>query len=498
MEDQQDVISRLMHSIQLHVMPRRVRCREFFTDFDPLRHGRCSELNFCRAIVTIGMNFTEEETRLLAEHFTDHGPKVTKPQVVNYMAFCAEVDKIFANEDSQENMKLMMMSSSPGNTVASTFKPRDVEDEERYSHVLHRLAALCKARGVFIKDLYTDLDRTTAPSPSMLNSRRAGKVTKSQFIRVFPFKKEMSPADLELLCERYSSSKAGDVHFMALHNEVAEVLPSPEQPFPTSPLHLRPDNTRWARHETSVVQRLQAKVVEKRIRLKDHFQDFDPLRKGTCPTGRVKAVFTILNLGKEIDRNDFESLLAQYGQDDGLFNYQAFVNDVDDAFTVPGLELEPLKLINMPSPETTSPGRRDPMRLNQVKLAKSERLEDKIRTFVRKRGCDMKPMFQDFDRTHRGYISRTQFSRIMASMGVDLDEKAIGYLCMKYCDLGNHNDLNWRRFLAAADPPARDVETAMLEMTSPFIAFRPRQYFDARARVMSKSMSSPVLMKVTG
>lgn len=494
-ESDEDVVAELMHRIQLHVMPRRVRCREFFKDFDHLRHGRCTEVNFARAIRTMGLNFSEEQIRTLSEHFTEHGPRVSKPTVINYLHFCSGVDEIFGSDEKQENLKGFMMSSSPGSTVMSTFVPNSTEDEEQFHHVLHRLAALCKTRGFSMKALYTDTDRSTAPSPSMLNNRRAGKVTRNQFMRDFPFKKEMSEDALQLICQRYATP-AGDIHFMALHNEISEVLPSPEQPFPTSPLHLRPDDSQWSRQEISVVTRIQAKVVEKRIRLKEHFHDFDALRRGTCTPGQVKAVFTILNLSKEIDRSDFENLLSQYMQDDGLFNYKAFISDVDVAFTKPGLEREPMTCIDMPGPATTSPARRDTMRLTAAKASKVWKIEDKIRAFVRKRRCDMKPMFQDFDRCKRGYITRTQFARIMAMMNFDLDEKAIDYLCNSYCDLGNHNDFNWRRFLGAIDPPAQDVETAIMEMTSPYIAFKPRPYFDNRGKVMGKSASSPMLQSV--
>merc|ERR1719188_491226 len=104
----------------------------------------------------------------------------------------------------------MMMTSSPGSTVMSSFVPNSVEDEERFMHVLHRVATLCKARGVHIKPIYVDLDRAAIPSPSMLNPRRGGKVTREQFRRNWPFKKEMTEEDIDLLCERYGT-KNGDV-----------------------------------------------------------------------------------------------------------------------------------------------------------------------------------------------------------------------------------------------------------------------------------------------
>jgi len=485
-------IAELVSRVQTHAMPRRIRCKEFFNDFDPLRCGRCTLANLARALNMINVPMTEEEVDLLAEHYTDYGPRATKPQVINYYRFCADVDEIFGSEQQQDNMKNMMMSSSPGSTVMSTFSPNSLEDEEQFYHVLHRVATLCKARGVSIKPLYTDLDRAAIPMPSRQNPRRGGKVTRQQFIRTWPFKKEMSSDDLELLCERYTT-KGGDIHFMALHNEVSEVLGDPAQPFPTSPLHLRPDGTKWSHTELPVVRKIMSKVVEKRCRLKEHFQDFDPLRKGYCTPGQVKTVITIMGLSRDIDRADFETILTMYMQDDGLFDYRSFCDDVDKAFTVPHLERDPLARIELPDATTTAPARRNTMRLTDAKLTKARKIEEKIRTFVRKRRAEMKPMFQDFDRAERGYVSRNQFSRIMSMMQFDLDEKAIDLLAGVYCDFGNHNDFNWKAFLKTVDPPAEDVEVAMMQMTSPFVAFKPKPYFNARGKVLPRSVSEPML-----
>lgn len=101
---------------------------------------------------------------------------------------------------------------------------------------------------------------------------------------------------------------------------------------------------------------------------------------------------------------------------------------------------------------------------------------------------------KDFDRANRGYVSRSQFARIMSAMNLDLDETAIALLCSNYCDLGNHNEFNWKRFLRCVDPPPEDVEVAMLEMTSPFIPFKPKPYHDGRGKVLKKSLSMPMIV----
>lgn len=487
-----DAVEDMLRRIQLHVLPRRVRCKEFFNNFDPLRCGRCTEANFSRAINNMGVTLTEDESVTLAEAFTEHGPKVMRPAVVNYVAFCEFVDQIFSSNDLQDTLRSTSLTTSPGSTVMSTFVPNTLEDEDRFLHLLHRLASLCKARGVDIKPIYTDHDRAPMPNPSMLNNRRGGKVTKEQFKRSWPFKKEMSLEEIEILCERYRT-KGGDVHYMALHNEISEVMADPAQPFPTSPLHLRPDPTEWSHSSTSVVDRIRAKIAEKKARLKEHFQDFDPLRKGLCSPGQVKTVFTIMNISKEIDKHDFESLLSQYTGDDGQFNYKAFCSDVDSAFTVPGLERSPLATLEMPDASTTAVARRNTMRLSSSKTAKLGKVEDRLRSLVRRRRLEMKPMFQDFDRPNRGYVSRNQFQRILSTMGLDLDEKSVGLLCGMYCDYGNHNDFNYGRFLKAVDPINEDVEIAMMQMTSPHSPYKAKPYFDSMGRTMGKSMSSPVL-----
>jgi len=439
----------------------------------------------------IGVNLTDQEIKTLALHYTDTGPRAVKPQVVNHLEFCKAVDQIFASEDMQEKLKSTMLTTSPGSTFMSTFVPRDMEDEERVSSVLHKVAALCKARGCSIKPIYLDNDRAPIPNPSRTNPLRSGKVSKQQFIRNWPFKKEMSMDDLELICEKYAT-KGGDVHFMALHNEVSEVRGDPAQPFPTSPLHLRPDDTEWSHHNTEVVDRVRAKVAEKRARLKEHFQDFDPLRKGFCTPGQVKTVFTIMNISKDIDKNDYEALVAQYSGDDGRFDYRSFCGDVDTVFTRPGLEKDPLAVLEMPDATVTSPARRNTIKLNARKQEKIAKLEDMVRTYVRKRQVEMKPLFQDFDRARRGYVSRSQFQRTLTTMGLELPEKSIGYLCNMYCDYGNHSDFNYVRFLKSIDPLSEDVETALMQLTSPHKS-ETKSYFDTAGRVMPKSYSMPML-----
>jgi len=489
---QEENVADLIDRVQKHVLPRRIRCKEFFHDFDTLRSGRCTNINFARALGMLGVNFTTGEVDLLVFHFTDFSPHVIEPQVVNYGEFCRRVDEVFADEDLQDNVKSAVICTSPAKSALNTRSvAQTLEEEEHFCHVMHRVTALCKARGVSIKNIYTELDRLPVPNPSRLNPYYGGKCTLAQFTRKWPFKKELSPADFKALCQRYATA-GGDIHFIALHNDVSDVGHAPPPGFPTSPLHLRPDHTKWSHASLPSVDKVRAKAIEKRCRLKEHFQDWDPLRKGVCSPLRVKTVFTVCDLARDLDRAEMESILRRYTKDDGLFNYSEFCDDVYREFGEKGLETQPLAKIEMPDASTTAPARRNPMRLTQDRRQQIRRIEDKIRTFVRKQRVELRNKFGDFDQVHRGFVTKNQFRRVMSSVHFDVDAASLNLLAGEYCDFGNHTDFNYMKFLQAVDPLTPDVKVALTELSAPYRVFK-LPYFDIHGQVIPRSCSTPML-----
>jgi len=482
--DENDQIGNLIHRMQVFAFPRRIRSREFFVNFDPLKCGRCTRVQFGRALDTAGIKVSDVEVERLADHFTEEGPKVQKPQVVCYAKFCDAVDAIFVEADLSfksgdmaatggfgESAKDMMRASM------TAFIPKDVDDEYRMDHIMHRVATLCKSRGICFKFLFHDFERGPSPSPSNMNPRRGGKCTRSQFQRLFPFKKEFSIDDLEYLCDRYETDK-GDIHFQAIHNDISEVMSPEPPPFPMSPLQLKPDGTQWDHMTLNPVKKIQSKVVEKRVRLAEYFADFDPLRKGFCTAGQLKTVLTILNLEKEVDRNDFNHLVDAYSREDGMFCHALFIRDVDAAFSVPGLEKEPLAQTPLPDATTTAAGRRNRMSLSTAKRDTINKLEDKIRSRIFKQRILMKPMFNDMDKAHKGLVTRNQFQRVMGMLGFGLNTMEIALLSGFYCDRGNHNDFNYVDFIKACDPPIEEEEIAMAQLNAPYQDQAPSKYFN--------------------
>jgi len=191
----------------------------------------------------------------------------------------------------------------------------------------------------------------------------------------------------------------------------------------------------------------------------------------------LKTVLTISNLEREIDRNDFNHLVEAYSKDDGMFCYALFCRDIDAAFSVPGLEKEPLATTPLPDASTTAPGRRNRMTLTSDRRAKINKLEDKIRARIRQRRILMKPMFLDMDKAHKGLVTRNQFTRVMGQLGFELSLEETALLAGFYCDRGNHNDFNYVDFIKACDPPIEEQEIAMSQLNAPYQDQAPSKYF---------------------
>jgi len=393
------------------------------------------------------------------------------------------VDEVFGASGGSLSM---MLTSSPSSTLLRDgFQGPSGMPEDALMGLLHKVAVLCKTRGIVLKYCFTDHDRAAIPSPSRMNPKTGGKVTKNQFIRNFPFQKEFSEKELDALAECYrvrgpEGTATGDVHFMALHNDVMEAMHTEAPPFPRSDLFQRPDNTEWSHNSLHPLAKIQSKVVEKRVRLYEHFQDFDALRKGVCTVGQTKTVFTMMDIARELDRSEFDMLTQAYMRDDGMFCYKQFCADVDRAFTTPNLEKDPLAVTTMPDASSTWQGRRNTISMSGHRANKVAQIEDKIRSRVKKRGVHLKPTFQDMDKVRRGHVTRGQFSRIMCMLGFELDEASMGLLASAYCDLGNHHEVNYMDFLKSVDPPDEDVMIAMESMQAPFQGHQSSKYFDAR------------------
>jgi Ca2+-binding EF-hand superfamily protein len=478
-------VGAILSRIEKNVYARRIRAKDFFKDYDKLRCGRVTKPQFTRVLLTMGLNIPPSEAELLAEHFIEDGPNVSPPQIVNYLAFCNSIDECFGVLTGLESNPGIAVPH-PGENVPPEFAPNPVENEEQLDHVLHRLALMCKARGLTFKYCYQDYERSDATSLTV--PRRGGKITIDQFKRSFPYVKEFDAEEIDLLIDHYLTDQ-NLVHYGRMHEDLAEHLGADvEVPFPKSELLKRDDPHSWTHHQLHVVEKIQAYVVERRLRLREHFQDYDPLRKGFCTTAQVKTIFALLKISLEPD--EFNELYQTYTKEDGLFCYAAFCAEVDQAFTLNHLEKQPLTRIEMPDHTTTIHARRNYVNLSPAQTEAIAKLEEGIKARVKTRRILIRPDFQRFDPTHTGHVTKSQFTRVMDGLGFQMDSVAIDLICLAYTDLGNHIDFNYVDFCSSCDPASADDNEAMAQENAPYKPHKPSQYFDMRGRIQPLGMQN--------
>jgi len=433
----------VLRKVQAIVFPRRLRIRELFVDYDPRRSLRVSRQQFIRALDSAAIKVTHEEAECLAAHFLD-----APTGDVHYGRFADEVNAVFGPKHLEATP--MQEVAPPGAGVPPSSMPNAPrpEHQEILEYVLHRVSLLTKTRGIVLKYLYQDFDKL-----------HSGFVTEHQFRRQFPLTAHLTDEEMDVLIERYTHagrSALNGVNYRQLHEDVTErAAASAEPPFPRSDLVLRVDpSERWTSEQFLPEEKVQAFVVERRIRLRDPFTDFDPLRKGYTTRGQACSILS--TLGVKLPKADLDALLDKYCREDGMFNYARFCDLVDEAFTVKGLETAPLARIQMADAGTTLPARRNQRVLDDQQVFEIERLEEDVRARVQQRRIFLKPMLQDFDPARRGHVSKSQFARALGTLGFELNEEEVNLLAQKYCDLGNRYDVNYLLFCEVCDPP---VET---------------------------------------
>lgn len=441
-------VESVVATVQQTVFSRRIRIKDSFRDFDPRRTWRCSKMQFIRALDTTGIKITHEQAAAVADFYCDGTGDV------HYGHFSDRVDEVFGPKKLEHDPTATV--ADPGSSLEPAFAGNALEPDkdECVQYVLHRIALLCKARGVYFKYCYEDFDKC-----------RCGCVTELQFRRCFPFIPSFTDYELDCLVDRYTEkgrSTLNGVNYRALHDDVSERRAScSEPPYPRSDLVLRPDESAWEADDYTPEEKIQAKVVERRIRVREPFSDYDPLRKGYVTIGQTRCLLD--SMGIKVSQVDFDQLKAKYGREDGMFHYSAFCDVVDEAFAVKGLERTPLLRTAMPDEFTTVPCRRNCQKVPDDLAEEIARVEDDIRARVVQRRIFLKPQFLDFDPCRSRHISKNQFARALGSLGFELTEEEVNLIAMKYCDLGNKFDINYAWFCKNCDPPTAGMGPASSE-----------------------------------
>jgi len=492
-------IPALIDTCRQYVFQRRLRVKDSFRDFDQLRCGRCTRQQFMRGVNTTIPALRKDELEALADHYTEEGVHVQRPQTVGYGRFVAAVEEVFtvAHLEKQPTRKVPRAGSS----LQQVFQPVTVgleKEADRVKSILQKIALLCKTRGIIFLSCFQDCDRSDAIS--LVTPRYSGKATPAQFRQHFPLVGDFDDSDLRLLAKRYTTA-SGDVNYQALDRDIkdaAQHVPPPSGDHapsnrvpqsPLSPVSGRRISAERCRRETAlqetrqsvdIMEKLKAIVSERRLRLADCFVDFDKLRKGVCTMSQLRTVFTVL--GIVLENREYKSLADLFCNQDHLFCYRDFCKAIDE---IHQLNINSWDMELPPTPSTARderPGSRIRYKcpLGTPQQQRLAELEVWVRTRAEVRSLDLKRCFQDFDRVCVGHVTRTQFHRIMNMLQCEMVDADADLLCQAYCDTDNGQEFNYIDFCLSLKLREQRVETPNISQVS-----RRPKYFDRSGETIS-------------
>lgn len=461
-------VEKILEKVQLHVYKDGIRTTEFFIDHDKLRSGYITKNQFIIGLNLICGNrcpLSREEGYRIAEHYI-----TSDPGRVCYRDFCFFMENAFNVPHLEKNPTATVYRPHTG-ALAPTVNKLSPEDEAQVECVLDILRDFVTRRRItMLYPFFKDFDR------GKLFSRG---VTKAQFRRLLNFfDVELSDKDCELICKKFEEPNGTDVNYpafvQAIDKDYQGTNVAPEQPEqPRSATPLSPKLCPELVNIPKLIERLQCEVKVYRVRVCEHFKDFDGLKSGSISKSLFKrGLASMQGNHYNLTPSDLEALSIHYRDPRicGNVRWSHFEKDIEQVIIERNLEHKP-KFRVLPNDHITQNSWNSETEISEEERAIGEAGMARMREEIAQKRIMTKPCFQDFDRHNCGYVSRNQFSQGLSYLGLECTESERKAISAMY---GDAKGINYNKFFGDLDPivpEPRKYEKNLSEMVQ-YIAFR--------------------------
>jgi len=408
-----DAVQELEAELSELVLRDRIRTKNFFTDFDQLRTGKCTEAQFRRCVKLCFPSVAENDLTLLVQKYG-----TVKLQDNNFDDILATITKATNHSTADKCSRAMRGSLSDSDAAV-------------HQGMMQRLHTFCATRRVLLKPTFQDFDKG-----------RREHITVDQFFRVMAmFKLTLSgESERRALLNRYTSSHGErfvnyvtfcyDLENWGKDNQRSGSRPSSRGGVVSeiiAPSKLRTDTFEEAATEAHVrtvpmlIRYIKQTIKRDRIRLEEYYRDFDKLRHGKITAaqfyaGLDAAGFLLAReemalLGDEYACREVDSMGKHW------IAWKTFVDDVENVFTVKGLEQKPHHdLKSLETREGQFGGVVVDKDLSPDEEEHVKRVMIAMKRAIDRERMEIKPAFEDFDRSKQGFISATKFERVLSML----------------------------------------------------------------------------------
>ena len=395
----QDVVEK----IQKIVKQKSLRINEFMKDYDPLRSGSITIPQFLSALSMLKLYLSRKEAQLLCDKYGN--PE--KEGEVLWTKFADDIDIVFV----VKNLEARADINNVTNITKNSFKLNELSLPEKA--VLQEI----------LKEMKTFFEvNRIEPKPFFFNDDRLkrGKVLKSQFKKILhSMKYYISDPHLEILMKKYGDPIPNEINYVVILNDAKEFGENKDlikdkeshsmeklgnKKFVPS-LSTANNFYTYQTHFTNIdfnikdiMDKIKHTVKINRIRLNEFFEDFDPLRKGTCTKAKFRTALDLANL--HLRSEEFDILEKFYS-----------VNEEED------------KVYYKINPEK---------RLTEEEAIFLDKTMKKLALLSIKYRVMPKSFFRDNDRANIGTVPSSRFASILSFFKLDVNEKEMNIIIKRF------------------------------------------------------------------
>jgi len=435
-------------SITLLLDEKRIRLNDFFVDWDPLRSGFVTKQQFLQCLDLAcqgnhGLRITQTEIEKLVAKYLNNSKGM-----VCYREFLNNVNKKFNPElmHPKPPVESQILSKVPYLKSIKSEIPMNSSKSKLVDNILEQLAFYYYYRKINVQSIYVDFDKINC-----------GLITKSVFIRFFPFPEGCTEQNIVLLANYYQDPKnslyCNYLNFYYDINKKIEDMYTNNQEVIQNVVPKLKNKNKMENSTDKALNRLRIMVYKNGIRTQEFFQDHDKHNNGIITRNQFfnGLKLCVERVGTEpLLTNQEINLIADfYSEPDGCVNYKPFSLLMEHAFNVPKLDKKPVVLPLQPPLGTLSRG------LGSLKEEDDHDLEivlSQIKKTVYERRLEIQSFLKDFDRSmaYSGTITKFQFSRVLHSLCLLPPQHYFDILCKKFCD-PRSGDISYNGFCQAVD-----------------------------------------------
>ncbi|OQR91849.1 hypothetical protein ACHHYP_04300 [Achlya hypogyna] len=459
----------------------RIRVKAFFTDYDRMRSGKCSEAQFMRAVKVCFGALTQSDLDVLVAKYGCCVVDASNERKVDYLAFCKSINMGRDDDDDRPSSALAVDVPLVPAAPCSRDLRGDLSDDElrTWERLMARLSFTVTTRRILLKPAFGDFDRGKTEC-----------VTCEQFARVLALFNMFltTPAEKLVVLKRYASSRlnSAPVAMLAFDNKAfvnyktfcldLDEVGRPASPALSAPGAPKGDDTpseaNTQRTLPMLLRYIKQKAKRDRLRVEEYFRDFDRLRKGKITRmqfggGLNAAGFVLSSVDLDLIASEFPFAEERDVEGAPMVAWTRFVDEIEAVFTVKGLEREPTRDIQQSIEAAQQVDAIVDTALSPEDEAAIMALLRSMQARIANKRLELKPSFEDFDPSNQGFISHTKFERVLSVFQLLPPAAPIArLLCIKFSERGNAPkpgvsstcDVNYRAFLhalallARADP----------------------------------------------